>query len=132
MARDQDAGGEPSTGSAELFTLPGAGGGIEVGVWEMGVGAMYDVEVDEVFIVVQGVADVEVLDPSGLVSETVALRPGVVCRLHGRERGREQGGQRTGPHRTREADAPRHQEQTQGGAGQQDDHGTGPAAGSWG
>lgn len=82
VARDQDAGGEPSTGSAELFTLPGAGGGIEVGVWEMGVGAMYDVEVDEVFIVVQGVADVEVLDPSGLVSETVALRPGVVCRLH--------------------------------------------------
>jgi uncharacterized cupin superfamily protein len=82
VARDQDAGGEPSVGSAELFTLPGAGGGVEVGVWEMGVGAMYDVEADEVFVVVQGVADVEVLDASGLVSSTLTLRPGVACRLY--------------------------------------------------
>jgi uncharacterized cupin superfamily protein len=78
VPRDQDAGGEPSVGSAELFTLPG---GVEVGVWEMGVGAMYDVEVDEVFVVLQGVADVEVLDPSGLVSSTLPLRAGSVGRL---------------------------------------------------
>jgi hypothetical protein len=42
---------------------------------------MYDVEVDEVFVVLQGVADVEVLDPSGLVSSTLPLRAGSVGRL---------------------------------------------------
>jgi uncharacterized cupin superfamily protein len=78
VPRDQDAGGQPSVGTAQLLDLPG----VEVGVWEMGVGAMYDVEVDEIFVVIQGAADVEVLDTSGLVSGTTTLRPGVVCRLH--------------------------------------------------
>lgn len=78
---DQDAGGEPSVGTEQLFTLPVTRGGVEIGIWEMGVGAMYDVEVDEIFVVIQGRAEVDVLDPSGLVQSTVALLPGVVCRL---------------------------------------------------
>ncbi|GAA5030816.1 cupin domain-containing protein [Microbacterium fluvii] len=74
---DQNAGGEPSVGQAALFTV----GDAEVGVWELGVGAMYDVEVDEVFVVLAGEAVVEVLDGSGLVTERTELRAGVVCRL---------------------------------------------------
>ncbi len=74
----QHAAGEPSVGSAELFDLPG----VEVGVWELGVGAVYDTEVDEVFVVLGGEATVEVLDRSGLVSESVELSPGALVRLH--------------------------------------------------
>ncbi|MBZ4487531.1 cupin domain-containing protein [Microbacterium sp. cx-55] len=82
IAPDQNAGGEPSVGTEALLTLPGTDAGLEVGVWEMGVGAMYDVEVDEVFVVIQGLAEVAVLDASGLIRSTLTLRPGVVCRLH--------------------------------------------------
>lgn len=47
--------GEPSTGSAAL----GVFNGQEFGVWEMSVGAMSDVETDELFIVIAGRASVE-------------------------------------------------------------------------
>lgn len=78
IERHQDAGGDPSVGSAALFEL----GPHEVGVWEMGTGAMYDVEADEVFIVLNGEATVDELDASGLVASRTELRPGIVCRLH--------------------------------------------------
>lgn len=74
---EQNAGGEPSVGQAALFTI----GDAEVGVWEMGVGAMYDIESDEIFVVLAGEATVEVLDDSGLVTTRTEVRPGVVCAL---------------------------------------------------
>jgi uncharacterized cupin superfamily protein len=77
IQRHQDAGGDPSVGSAAIFAL----GPHEVGVWDMGIGAMYDVEADEVFVVLAGTATVEVLDASGLVASQTELRPGIVCRL---------------------------------------------------
>lgn len=58
VSQEQIAGGEPSTGTAELGTYRG----FEVGVWEMTTGAMQDTEVDEVFVVIAGSATVEFLD----------------------------------------------------------------------
>ncbi len=68
--------GEPRAGSAVLTTIAGA----EVGVWEMTAGAMTDIEVDEVFVVVEGDAELTVL-VDGRPSESYALSPGSVCRL---------------------------------------------------
>ncbi len=74
---DQDAGGTPTVGSVEVF----AAAGVEVGIWELGVGAMYDVEVDEVFVVLAGEAVVEELDDAGRSTSRTTLRAGIVCRL---------------------------------------------------
>lgn len=73
---DQVVAGEPRTGSTVLATAFGA----EVGVWEMTAGAMVDVEVDEVFVVVEGEASVTLLK-DGQPAEVIELRPGTVCRL---------------------------------------------------
>lgn len=51
---DQSVAGSPTTG----FVALGSFGGLEVGVWEMTVGTMTDVEVDEVFVVIVGRATV--------------------------------------------------------------------------
>ena len=55
VPEDQVVAGAPSTGTLEL----GDFGGREYGVWEMTPGAMRDVEVDELFVVVAGEATVE-------------------------------------------------------------------------
>jgi uncharacterized cupin superfamily protein len=65
--------GNPRTGTAELPDFNGH----SVGVWEQSVGAMSDVEVDEVFVVLSGAATVEFVDEG----RTVTLRPGSVGRL---------------------------------------------------
>lgn len=65
--------GSPTTGTVELHDFNGNA----VGVWELSVGAMSDVEVDEVFVVLFGAATVEFVDEK----RTVALGPGSVGRL---------------------------------------------------
>ena len=55
VAAEQVVSGSPRTGSAPL----GVFNGQEFGVWEMSVGAMSDVETDELFIVIAGRATVE-------------------------------------------------------------------------
>ena len=50
----------------------------EVGVWEMTPGAMTDVEVDEIFVVISGDATVASADPA---LPAIQLRPGSVVRL---------------------------------------------------
>lgn len=56
---DQVVAGTPSTGSVALGTFGGGeSGGREYGVWEMTPGAMRDIEVDELFVVVAGEATV--------------------------------------------------------------------------
>ena len=47
-------------------------------MWEMTPGAMRDVEVDEVFVVLAGDATVEFVDPA---LPSIELRPGSVVRL---------------------------------------------------
>lgn len=80
--------GAPTTASAALAEI----GDLEVGVWEMSVGAMSDVETDEVFVVIAGRATVRfgrdpilgdtVPDDTVPVEETVLhLAPGSVARL---------------------------------------------------
>lgn len=63
------ASGTPSTGIREL----GAFHGVELGVWEMSQGGMYDTEAEEVFVVLSGAASVEFLDADGSVTSTHEL-----------------------------------------------------------
>ena len=74
-----DGAGDPQTGSVVL----GQFSGHEVGVWEMTVGAMTDIEVDELSIIIAG---------SGFVERTIdgeqvtqRLQPGVVIQLRAGE-----------------------------------------------
>ena len=54
VAADQVVDGAPTTGFTTVTTF----GELEVGVWEMTVGAMQDVESDEFFVVIAGRATV--------------------------------------------------------------------------
>ena len=65
--------GSPRTGTAELHDVDGR----SVGVWELTVGAMSDIEVDEVFVVLFGSATVEFVDEA----RSVTVGPGSVGRL---------------------------------------------------
>ena len=70
---DQVVDGLPQTGVATL----GRFAGLELGVWEMTPGVMRDIETDEVFVVLSGVATVEFADGTA----PVTLGPGDVVRL---------------------------------------------------
>lgn len=74
--------GAPTTASAALGEI----GDLEVGVWEMSVGAMSDLETDEVFVVIAGRATVrfdrDQIHREVLPEEAVLhLAPGSVARL---------------------------------------------------
>lgn len=64
--------GTPATGSIDLDEDMG------IGVWEMTPGAMRDVEIDEVFVVVSGSATVEFTQPK---LPSIELAPGAIVRL---------------------------------------------------
>lgn len=64
--------GAPATGSVDLDEDMG------MGVWEMTPGALRDVEIDEVFVVVAGSATVEFVDPP---LPPIELTPGAIVRL---------------------------------------------------
>jgi uncharacterized protein len=65
--------GTPTLGTTPITTLGDSG--VEVGVWEMGVGAVRDVEVDEVFLVLAGSATITAYESS------VEVGPGDLVRL---------------------------------------------------
>jgi len=65
--------GTPRQGSLELGTV----GGVEAGIWELRDGAVLDVEVDEVFVVISGGATIKLLDEG----RSVDVRTGDVMRL---------------------------------------------------
>ncbi|MEV8267956.1 cupin domain-containing protein [Microbacterium sp. NPDC076911] len=71
---EQVVAGAPTTGYATIDESDAS----EIGVWEMSVGAMSDVEVDETFVVIAGAATVEFVDPP---LPTIALAPGSVVKL---------------------------------------------------
>ena len=71
---DQVVAGTPTTGHLVLDD----DGVRTVGVWEMTVGAMRDVEADEVFLVLAGAATVEFEHPH---ASPIILAPGSVVRL---------------------------------------------------
>lgn len=64
--------GSPATGSVDLDEDMG------IGVWEMTPGAMSDVEIDEIFVVVAGSATVEFVDPA---MPAIDLQQGSIVRL---------------------------------------------------
>lgn len=70
---EQVVGGTPTTAVATLGALDEQ----EFGVWEMTVGAMRDVEVDELFVVIAGAGVLEFAEDG----RRVDLVPGVVGRL---------------------------------------------------
>ena len=74
-----DGAGNPQTGSVVL----GHFGDHEIGVWEMTVGAMTDVEVDEVSIIITGSGSVERTIDGEQVTQR--LQPGVVLQLRAGE-----------------------------------------------
>ncbi|MEU4244900.1 cupin domain-containing protein [Actinoplanes sp. NPDC026619] len=55
---DEVVSGAPTLGTTPITTLGDTE--VEVGVWEMSVGAVRDVEVDEVFLVLAGAATITV------------------------------------------------------------------------
>jgi len=65
--------GAPTLGTTAVTTLGDSG--VEIGVWEMSVGVVRDVEVDEVFVVLAGSAVISVSDSS------VSVGPGDLVRL---------------------------------------------------
>jgi uncharacterized cupin superfamily protein len=67
---EQVVAGAPTTALHELDS--------STGVWEMGTGAMRDVEVDELFVVLSGSATVDFIDPP---LPSIELRAGSVVRL---------------------------------------------------
>lgn len=69
---------EPSPGCTAGATELGEFAGLEVGVWEMSQGVMHDTEADEAFVVIDGEATVEFLQPE---HPSVQLRPGSVMVL---------------------------------------------------
>jgi uncharacterized cupin superfamily protein len=71
---EQVVAGSPTTGHLVLDD----DGERTVGVWEMTVGAMRDVEADEVFVVLTGAATVEFEHPH---VSPIVLAPGSVVRL---------------------------------------------------
>jgi uncharacterized protein len=73
VPKDQTVGGRPQTGATALGSI----GGVEVGVWEMTVGSMRDVESEEFFVVLSGSAVVEFEDGT----EPLHLTTGAVARL---------------------------------------------------
>ncbi|WP_438854634.1 cupin domain-containing protein [Agromyces sp. M3QZ16-3] len=75
---EQVIAGAPETGYAPLDEPADGRRTGELGVWEMTPGAMRDIEVDEVFLVIAGAATVEFVEPA---LPAIELRPGSVVRL---------------------------------------------------
>jgi uncharacterized protein len=75
---DQRVSGDPLVGVLPLGTV----GTVDIGVWEMTEGTMNDVEVDEVFVVISGRADVVIsaTEPGG-EDIVLHLTPGTMGRL---------------------------------------------------
>lgn len=70
---DEVDSGAPRQGVLEL----GSVGRCAAGIWELRAGAVFDTEVDEVFVVISGGATIELLDEN----RTVEVKAGDVMRL---------------------------------------------------
>ncbi|AEV83278.1 hypothetical protein ACWT_2256 [Actinoplanes sp. SE50] len=70
---DEVVAGQPSTGAVSVTTLDGPG--VEIGIWEMTVGAVRDTEAEEAFLVLSGRATI------ATGGETYEVKPGDLVRL---------------------------------------------------
>ena len=48
----------------------------DAGVWTHSVGTSHDVEVDEIFVILEGKGEVDILDDNGIKVKTLILSPG--------------------------------------------------------
>lgn len=74
---DQAGGGNPTTAAVELGVISG----VELGVWEMSSGTMYDVEAEEIFVVTAGRGTVVIAAHGELPAHSAELEPGTIMRL---------------------------------------------------
>lgn len=74
---DQAGGGDPTTAVVELGVISG----VELGVWEMGTGTMYDVEAEEIFVVTAGRGKVVIEAYGDMPAHSADLEPGTIMRL---------------------------------------------------
>lgn len=70
--------GEAAAGTTTAFAELGTIGGVDYGLWEMSVGAMRDIEGDEVFLVIAGTGRIEFDEPE---QSSIELAPGSLVRL---------------------------------------------------
>ena len=77
VPEDQLAVPETTTGFVELGSI----GGSDFGIWEMSTGSMYDVETEEIFIVIAGAGSVVIDEFNGHRAHTATLAPGTIMRL---------------------------------------------------
>ncbi|QIM21130.1 cupin domain-containing protein [Phycicoccus sp. HDW14] len=77
LPADEVLDGAPTAAVRTLAAL----GDVEVGLWEMSIGAARDTEVDEVFVVLAGAGTVTFED-----GEVLVLGPGTAVRLRAGER----------------------------------------------
>lgn len=77
VTEEQSTGVPATTAFLELGTLAGT----DYGIWEMSAGSMYDVEAEEVFIVLAGSGSVVIAPFEGRPAHTADLEPGTVMRL---------------------------------------------------
>src|SRR5215207_11061639 len=76
VPREQVATGSPRIGVHPVLDVFG----VEIGIWEMSEGGMRDIEIDEVFVVLEGEAVVTLL-AAGIETQRIELRAGSLCRL---------------------------------------------------
>lgn len=76
VPREQVISGSPRTGVQPVLDVFG----VEIGIWEMTEGGMRDIEIDEVFVVLEGEASVTLV-VAGVETERIELRAGTLCRL---------------------------------------------------
>lgn len=80
VASDDVVSGAPQQGICELGTI----GNIEAGVWELRGGVVTDTEVDELFVVLSGGAEIELLEVPANPAQAgtkVSVQAGDVMRL---------------------------------------------------
>ncbi|MGO2051262.1 cupin domain-containing protein [Glutamicibacter sp. 287] len=56
--------------------------GTSIGIWEMSIGAMRDIEADEYFVVLSGSGNIKIAQRAGFAAQEIELFPGALVRLH--------------------------------------------------
>ncbi|WP_404286675.1 cupin domain-containing protein [Glutamicibacter arilaitensis] len=67
-----------STSVHEVGNLAGA----SIGIWEMSVGAMRNIEAEEYFVVLSGAGNIKIEQRAGFTAQEIELVPGSLVRLH--------------------------------------------------
>lgn len=78
LAADDSNGSGENSATTTAFAELGTVAGVDYGLWEMSVGAMRDIEGEEVFLVIAGTGRIEFDEPE---QSSIELAPGSLVRL---------------------------------------------------